>query len=194
MRTPPERPADGVVGWIYESFVPGEWHRWLEKEIPWFCFLWAEPERMISGWTAFSRDSSKTEKDKAYRGSGYHSLLLRRKMSIVSPSPGRLSPGRKTPPRVSVPSPGLRLLIVSRFKWGRGPYRGHSVIPCAGNTIWLQYSFIKELLEDSTSACRERVVAATGPSPFKVRDNQRPERTMSGVENLRLSVPSPAIT
>ena len=60
MRTPPERPADGVVGWIYESFVPGEWHRWLEKEIPWFCFLWAEPERMISGWTAFSRDSSKT--------------------------------------------------------------------------------------------------------------------------------------
>ena len=155
MRTPPERPADGVVGWIYESFVPGEWHRRLEKEIPWFCFLWAEPERMISG---------------------------------------RLSPGRKTPPRVSAPSPGLRLLIVSRFMWGRGPYRGHSVIPCAGNTIWLQYSFIKELLEDSTSACRERIAAATGPSPFKVGDNQRPERTMSGVKNLRLSVPSPAIT
>ncbi|MDB2023157.1 hypothetical protein, partial [[Clostridium] symbiosum] len=62
------------------------------------------------------------------------------------------------------------------------------------NTIWLQYSFIKELLEDSTSACRERIAAATGPSPFKVGDNQRPERTMSGVENLRLSVPSPAIT
>ena len=41
------------------------------------------------------------------------------------------------------------------------------------------------------SACRKHVVAATGPSPFKVRDNQRPERTMSGVENLRLSVPSP---
>ena len=128
------------------------------------------------------------------RPSGYHSLLLRRKMSIVSPSPGRLSPGRKTPPRVSAPSPGLRLLIVSRFMWGRGPYRGHSVIPCAGNTIWLQYSFIKELLEDSTSACRERIAAATGPSPFKVGDNQRPERTMSGVKNLRLSVPSPAIT
>ena len=115
-------------------------------------------------------------------------------MSIVSPSPGRLSPGRKTPPRVSAPSPGLRLLIVSRFKWGRGPYRGHSVIPCAGNTIWLQYSFIKELLEDSTSACRERIAAATGPSPFKVGDNQRPERTMSGVENLRLSLPFPAKT
>ena len=30
-------------------------------------------------------------------------------------------------------------------------------------------------------ACRKHVVAATGSSPFKVRDNQRPERTMSGV-------------
>ena len=24
VRTPPERPADGVVGSVYESFVPGE--------------------------------------------------------------------------------------------------------------------------------------------------------------------------
>ena len=31
------------------------------------------------------------------------------------------------------------------------------------------------------SACRKHVVAATGSSPFKVGDNQRPERTMSGV-------------
>ena len=23
VRTPPVRPADGVVGWFYESFVPG---------------------------------------------------------------------------------------------------------------------------------------------------------------------------
>ena len=30
--------------------------------------------------------------------------------------------------------------------------------------------------------------------PFKVGDNQRPERIMSGVENLRLSLPSPAET
>ena len=58
VRTPPERPADGVVGCVYESFVPGVWHRWLEKEILWFCFRRAEPERMISGWTASSRDSS----------------------------------------------------------------------------------------------------------------------------------------
>ena len=52
----------------------------------------------------------------------------------------------------------------------------------------------ERIAEDLISACRKHVVAATGPSPFKVRDNQRPERTMSGVENLRLSVPSPAIT
>ena len=32
-----------------ESSVPGGWHRWLEKEILWFCFRRAEPERMISG-------------------------------------------------------------------------------------------------------------------------------------------------
>ncbi|BDF23627.1 hypothetical protein CE91St65_15070 [[Clostridium] symbiosum] len=31
MRTPPVRPADGVVGCVYESFVPGVWHRWMEK-------------------------------------------------------------------------------------------------------------------------------------------------------------------
>ena len=36
-------------------------------------------------------------------------------------------------------------------------------------------------MEDLISACRKHVVAATGPSPFKVGDNQRPERTMSGV-------------
>ena len=49
-------------------------------------------------------------------GAGYHSLLLRRKMSAVSPSPGRFSPERKTPPGVSAPSAGLRPLNVSRVK------------------------------------------------------------------------------
>ena len=29
VRTPPVRPADGVVGWFYESFVPGEDYRGL---------------------------------------------------------------------------------------------------------------------------------------------------------------------
>ena len=50
------------------------------------------------------------------------------------------------------------------------------------------------IAEGLISVCRKHVVAATGSSPFKVGDNQRPERTMSGVENLRLSVPSPAQT
>ena len=49
----------------------------------------------------------------------------------------------------------------------------------------------ERIVEDLISACRKHVVVATGSSPFKVRDNQRPERTMSGVENLRLNVPSP---
>ena len=40
--------------------------------------------------------------------------------------------------------------------------------------------FIK-IAEELISACQKHVVAATGSSPFKVRDNQRPERTMSGV-------------
>ena len=92
----------------------------------------------------------------------------------------RFSPGRKTPPGVSAPSAGLRPLIVSRVKCGGGPCRGHSVLPCTGNTICLQCAFIKELRKILISACLKHVVAATRPSPFKVRDNQRPERTMSG--------------
>ena len=36
-------------------------------------------------------------------------------------------------------------------------------------------------MEDLISACRKHAVAATGSSPFKVGDNQRPKRTMSGV-------------
>ena len=91
----------------------------------------------------------------------------------------RFSPGRKTPPSVSAPSAGLRPLIVSRVKCGGGPCRGHSVLPCTGNTICLHCAFIKGA---RFGIClRKHVVAATGPSPFKVGDNQRPERTMSGV-------------
>ena len=100
-------------------------------------------------------------------------------MSAVSPSPGRFSPERKTPPGVSAPSAGLRPLNVSRVKCGGGPCRGHSVLPCTGNTICLHCAFIKGA---RFGIClRKHVVAATGPSPFKVGDNQRPERTMSGV-------------
>ena len=115
MRTPPERPADGVVGLFYESFVPGED----------CCEL------------------------------------------------------------------GLRALNVSRVKCG-----GLTLSLPLSATMYETYDMptirlYERIAEGLISTCRKHVVVATGSSPFKVRDNQRPERTMSGVENLRLSVPSP---
>ena len=46
------------------------------------------------------------------------------------------------------------------------------------------------------SAGRKHVVVSTGSSPFKVRDNQRPERTMSGVQkhSPEASVPGETLT
>ena len=106
----------------------------------------------------------------------------------------RFSPGRKTPPGVSAPSAGLRPLNVSRVKCGGGPCRGHSALPCTGNTICLHCAFIKGA---RFGIClRKHVVAATGPSPFKVGDNQRPKRTMSGVRkpSPESSVPGEKLT
>ena len=48
------------------------------------------------------------------------------------------------------------------------------------NTICHQWAFQK-IAEDFDIGLPETRSGATGPSPFKVRDNQRPERTMSGV-------------
>ena len=107
---------------------------------------------------------------------------------------GRFSPGRKTQPSVSAPSAGLWPLNVSRVKCGGGPCRGHSVLPCTGNTICLHCAFIKGA---RFGIClRKHVVAATGPSPFKVGDNQRPKRTMSGVRkpSPESSVPGENLT
>ena len=113
------RPADGVVGCVYESFVPGEDCRGL----------------------------------------------------------------------------GLRPPIGSRVSAGGRPCRYHSMLPCTGNTICLQCAFLK-IVEGLISDCLEHVVAATGPSPFKVGDNQRPERTMSGVRkpSPESSVPGETLT
>ena len=101
-------------------------------------------------------------------------------MSAVSPSPGRFSPERKTPPGVSAPSAGLRPLSVSRVKCG-----GRTLSRPLSATMYGKYDMpsmdFKKLRKILISACRKHVVAATGPSPFKVGDNQRPERTMSGV-------------
>ena len=102
----------------------------------------------------------------------------------------RFSPGRKTPPSVSAPSTGLRPLNVSRVKCGADLVEATQRF----HVREIRYAFnvrFKRIAEDLISACRKHVVAATGSSPFKVGDNQRPKRTMSGVENLRLSVPSP---
>ena len=102
----------------------------------------------------------------------------------------KYSPGRKTPPGVSAPSAGLRPLNVSRVKCGADLVEATQCY----RVREVRYAFdapFYRIAEDLISVCRKYVVAATGPSPFKVGDNQRPERTMSGVENLRLSVPSP---
>ena len=52
------------------------------------------------------------------------------------------------------------------------------------------------IAEGLISVCQKHVVAATGPSPFKVGDNQRPERTMSGVRkpSPESSVPGETLT
>ena len=71
----------------------------------------------------------------------------------------RFSPGRKTPPSVSAPSAGLRPLSVSRVKCGGGPCRGHSVLPCTGNTICLHCAFMKGARFDI--CLRKHVVADT---------------------------------
>ena len=105
----------------------------------------------------------------------------------------RFSPGRKTPPSVSAPSTGLRPLNVSRVKCG-----GRTLSRALSATVYGKYDMpstgFKKIAEGLISVCQKHVVAATGPSPFKVGDNQRPEWTMSGVENFRLSLPSPAET
>ena len=91
----------------------------------------------------------------------------------------RFSPERKTPPGVSAPSAGLRPLSVSRVKCG-----GRTLSRPLSATMYGKYDMpsmdFKKLRKILISACRKHVVAATGPSPFKVGDNQRPERTMSG--------------
>ena len=71
----------------------------------------------------------------------------------------RFSPGRKTPPSVSAPSTGLRPLNVSRIKCGCVPCRGHSVLPCMGNTICLHCAFMKGARFDI--CLRKHVVADT---------------------------------
>ena len=92
----------------------------------------------------------------------------------------RFSPGRKTQGQGYRPSAGLRPLNVSRVKCG-----GRTLSRPISATMYETYDMpsmrlYERIAEDLILACRKHVVAATGPSPFKVGDNQRPERTMSG--------------
>ena len=74
--------------------------------------------------------------------------------------------------------------LVSRVKcWGRTLSRPISASVCEKYDMPLMRPY-ERIVEDLISACRKHVVAATGPSPFKVRDNQRPERTMFGVARI----------
>ena len=92
----------------------------------------------------------------------------------------RFSPGRKTPPGVPAPSTGLRPLNVSRVKCGADLVVATQCYRLRELRYALNAHFYI-IAEGLISACRKHVVAATGPSSFKVGDNQRPERTMSGV-------------
>ena len=106
------------------------------------------------------------------------------------------SPGRKTLPSVSAPSTGLRPLNVSRVKCGgRTLSRPLSASVC-GKYHMPTMCLYERIALDLISACRKHVVAATGSSPFKVGDNQRPERTMFGVAKISAesSVPGGNLT
>ena len=78
--------------------------------------------------------------------------------------------------------------------------RGRTLSRPLSATMYGKYDMpsmdFKKLRKILISACRKHVVAATGPSPFKVGDNQRPERTMSGVRkpSPESSVPGENLT
>ena len=107
----------------------------------------------------------------------------------------RFSPGRKTQPSVSAPSAGLRPLIVSRVKCGADLVAATKSF----REREIRYAFKAPLLRNCGRfdiGLPETRSGATGPSPFKVRDNQRPERTMSGVRkpSPESSVPGETLT
>ncbi len=167
VRTAPERPADGVVGCVYESFVLGE-------------------DCRGSGLRAKIKLRSTLPLCEMHRAAKLERTSLisdgfqRHPQTLSSPPPqGQVFAGTKDSPGVPAPSTGLRPLNVSRVKCGDGPCRGHSALPYAGNTVCLPCAFLKNCGRFDTGLPETRS-GATGPSPFKVRDNQRPERSMSG--------------
>ncbi len=105
-----------------------------------------------------------------------------------------ISPGRKTQGQGYRPSTGLRPLNVSRVKCGADLVAATKSF--REREIRYAFNGIFIIAESLISVCQKHVVAATGPSPFKVGDNQRPERTMSGVRkpSPESSVPGETLT
>ena len=97
VRTRPERSADGVVGCVYESFVPGE-----DK----VCGAHSRSVKCIA--LLSSRGPRKSAMD----------LGGIRRLNLPLRPKGRFSPGRKTQGQGYRPSAGLRPLNVSRVKCG----------------------------------------------------------------------------
>ena len=99
-----EAAAAGEAGWFYESFVPG-------GEI---VVSWGGGEDIVCGARFHSVECITLLSSTEPRKSAMDSKGIRRLYLLLRPK-GRLSPGRKTPPGVSAPSTGLRLLIVLRI-------------------------------------------------------------------------------
>ena len=95
--------------------------------------------------------------------------------TLSSPPPqGQVFAGTKDSAECIGPVSGLRPLNVSRVKCGE-----RTLSRPISATMYETYDMpsmrlYERIAEDLILACRKHVVAATGPSPFKVRENQRP--------------------
>ena len=115
--------------------------------------------------------------------------------TLSSPPPqGQVFAGTKDSAGCIGPVSGLRPLNVSRVKCGADLVAATKSF--REREIRYAFNAIFIIAESLISVCQKHVVAATGPSPFKVGDNQRPERTMSGVRkpSPESSVPGETLT
>ena len=79
----------------------------------------------------------------------------------------RFSPGRKTPPGYRSPSASLRPLIVHALSAG-GRTLSRPLSDSVHEKCDMPSMHFFKIVEDLISACRKHVVAATGPSPFRL--------------------------
>ena len=153
---------------FYESFVPREMHRGLGR-------------RGIYSLRSTLPLCEMHRAAKLVRDLANQRWISTASTDFIFPSAPR--PGFRRDERLRRgyrPSAGLRPLNVSRVKCG-----GLTLSLPLSATMYETYDMptirlYERIAEGLISTCRKYVVAATGSSPFKVRDNQRPERTMSG--------------